>query len=73
MQSTGAADRDIIDVWKDINQDPKRRVKVLNAHANMKWWLEATSLRSDFTTSRRTARIAPLNRWSDLSTAGFQC
>jgi|SRR5271165_6122147 len=40
MQSTGAGDRNILDTWKDINQDPKRPVKVQNAHANMKWWLE---------------------------------
>ena|SRR2546422_6004986 len=40
MQSTGAADRDILEIWKDINEDPKRPVKVRNAHKNMKWWLE---------------------------------
>jgi hypothetical protein len=40
LQSTGAAARTIPDIWKDINEDPKRPVKVRNAHANMKWWLE---------------------------------
>ena len=39
-QCTGAADRAILDIWKDINQDPKRPVKAQNAHLNMKWWLE---------------------------------
>ena len=38
-QTTGAAARPIPDIWKDINEDPKRPVKVRNAHANMKWWL----------------------------------
>jgi hypothetical protein len=47
MQSTGAAERNILDIWKDINQDPRRPVKLVhhhlvhNAHANMKWWLES--------------------------------
>jgi peptidase C39-like protein len=40
FQSTGAAARNIQDIWKDVNQDPKRPVKFKNAHANMKWWLE---------------------------------
>lgn len=40
FQSTGAGERDIIDIWKDINQSNDRPVKALNAHANMKWWLE---------------------------------
>ena len=40
LQSTGAADRAIPDIWKDINQDPHRPVKAPNAHLNMKWWLE---------------------------------
>jgi len=40
FQSTGAGARSIADIWKDINQDPKRPVKEKNAHANMKWWLE---------------------------------
>jgi hypothetical protein len=40
LQSTGAGDRAIPDIWKDINEDPKRPVKTRNAHANMKWWLE---------------------------------
>lgn len=40
MASTGAAERNILDIWKDINEDPHRPVKARNAHANMKWWLE---------------------------------
>lgn len=39
-QSTGAGERDIPEIWKDINRDPARPVPVRNAHANMKWWLE---------------------------------
>jgi hypothetical protein len=38
--STGAADRDILAIKKDINQDPKRPSQETNSHANMKWWLE---------------------------------
>jgi hypothetical protein len=40
LQSTSAAAQEITDIWKDINLDPKRPSKILNAHANMKWWLE---------------------------------
>ncbi len=40
LQSTGAGERRIQDIWKDINKDPKRPSKELNAHVNMKWWLE---------------------------------
>jgi hypothetical protein len=40
FQSTGAAGRDILDIWKEINESPRRPVKARNAHANMKWWLE---------------------------------
>jgi hypothetical protein len=40
VQSTGAAGRDILEIWKDINESPERPVKMRNAHANMKWWLE---------------------------------
>jgi Peptidase_C39 like family len=40
MQSTGAGDRNIPDIWKDINEDPARPAKEKNSHANMKWWLE---------------------------------
>lgn len=39
--STGAADRDILTIWKDINENSKRPEKARNAHANMKWWLES--------------------------------
>ena len=48
LQSTGAAGRDILDIWKDINTDPKRPSKVRNAHANMKWWLERHFPRMSF-------------------------
>lgn len=40
LQSTAAGARDVLDIWKDVNEDPARPVKVRNAHANMKWWLE---------------------------------
>lgn len=39
-QSTGAAARQIHDIWKDINEGPGRPSKMRNAHTNMKWWLE---------------------------------
>jgi hypothetical protein len=40
LQSSGAADRAIEDIWSDINESEARPVKARNAHANMKWWLE---------------------------------
>jgi hypothetical protein len=40
FQSTGAGAREILDIWKDINESKERPVKARNAHANMKWWLE---------------------------------
>jgi peptidase C39-like protein len=38
--STGAGERNIGDIWTDINTGTKRPVQARNAHANMKWWLE---------------------------------
>jgi len=40
LRSTGAGDREIGAIWKDINEGPGRPSKFRNAHANMKWWLE---------------------------------
>ena len=40
LQNTGAGDRRVDDIWKDINEDPKRPSKMRNDHSNMKWWLE---------------------------------
>ena len=40
LKSTDAAAEDIQAIWKDINEDPKRPIKVRNAHRNMQWWLE---------------------------------
>ena len=40
LQSTGAGEREVQNIWKDINQDLARPSKMRNAHANMKWWLE---------------------------------
>jgi hypothetical protein len=58
FQSTGAGGRMILDIWKDINQDPKRPVKVQNAHANMKWWLEQhfPGLKFEYTQTTREDR-----------------
>jgi hypothetical protein len=39
-QSTGAAAKDIGAIWKDVNEAKDRPVKLRNAHANLKWWLE---------------------------------
>ncbi len=38
--TTGAADRQIPAIYKDVNEDPSRPKMELNSHANMKWWLE---------------------------------
>jgi len=40
LQSTGAGDRAVQDIWKDINEDRNRPSQMRNAHTNMKWWLE---------------------------------
>jgi hypothetical protein len=40
QQSTGAGERAIGDIWKDVNEDSRRPSKVRNAHSNFKWWLE---------------------------------
>lgn len=48
FQSTGGGDRDIGDIWKDINQGAGRPSKLRNAHANMKWWLEQKFPRINF-------------------------
>ncbi len=41
QQSTGAGDRDILDIRKDINHGASRPdKKYTNSHANMKWWLQ---------------------------------
>lgn len=52
MQSTGAAERDILEMWKDVNESPDRPSKVRNAHSNLKWWLEQRfpSLRFEYLT-----------------------
>lgn len=51
-QSTGAGERGILDIWKEVNESPKRPSKVRNAHSNMKWWLEQhfPSLRFEYLT-----------------------
>src|SRR5512141_3347320 len=40
MQSSRGAERDILQIWKDVNESPDRPSKVRNAHSNLKWWLE---------------------------------
>ena len=40
LQSTGGGAREVVDIWKDINEGADRPSKLRNAHANMKWWLE---------------------------------
>jgi hypothetical protein len=57
LQSTGAAERAITDIWKDLNEDSKRPVKARNAHANMKWWLERRfRFRFEYTQTQDEAR-----------------
>jgi len=57
-QSTGAADRDIEAIWKDINEGTKRPVQMRNAHKTMKWWLEVhfPSLHFEYITTNDEAR-----------------
>ena len=52
-QSTGAAARHIQDI-RAFNESPDRPVKMRNAHANMKWWLEShfPSLTFEYTATR---------------------
>jgi len=40
LQSTGAADKGISEIWTEINAGSARPIKLKNAHGNMKWWLE---------------------------------
>ena len=40
FQCTGAGDRKILDIWKDVNTSPERPSHARNAHVNFKWWLE---------------------------------
>jgi hypothetical protein len=39
-QGAPISSRDILDIWKDVNESPNRPSNVRNAHANLKWWLE---------------------------------
>jgi hypothetical protein len=41
FESTGGADRDILEIWKDVNQGKERPSQYRNAHVNFKWWLES--------------------------------
>lgn len=57
FQCTGAGDREIPDIWKDVNTAPGRPVQARNAHANFKWWLEKhfKSLRFEYLTLKDEA------------------
>jgi hypothetical protein len=57
FQCTGVGDREILDIWKDVNTSPRRPVQARNAHANFKWWLERhfTSLRFEYLALRDEA------------------
>jgi len=71
MASTGAADRNITDIWKDINEDPHRPVKARNAHANMKWWLEKHFPRLNFKYLQLTKEDLALQSIISFIDAGF--
>ena len=71
LQSTGAAERQVTDIWKDINEDPKRPSKILNAHANMKWWLEKRfpSLRFEYIQTK--SEIQAIEKIVNFINSGF--
>ena len=60
FQSTSAGSREVLDIWKDINESKDRPVKARNAHANMKWWLERhfPSLRFEYHTTMDEIRAS---------------
>jgi hypothetical protein len=71
FQSTGAADRQILDIWKDINQSEGRPSKLRNAHDNMRWWLQNhfPSLRFEYSNTNQEDRaVEGIVRYID---AGF--
>ena len=55
LQSTGAADKHIQSIWKEINTGSVRPTQARNAHVNMKWWLEQhfPTLRFSYMQTRR--------------------
>jgi hypothetical protein len=68
FHSTGGAARDIQDIWRDINESPKRPVQARNAHLNMKWWLEQhfPSLRFEYIqTNHEDAAVEAIVRFID--------
>jgi hypothetical protein len=71
LQSTGAAQRQITDIWKDINENPARPSKVLNAHANMKWWLEKRFPSLRFQYIQTTSEIQAIEKIVSFINAGF--
>jgi hypothetical protein len=50
LQSTGAEQISIDQIWQEINTSPARPSKMRNAHANFRWWLEQRfpALRFDY-------------------------
>ncbi|HUE87443.1 MAG TPA: hypothetical protein VMO26_15315, partial [Vicinamibacterales bacterium] len=65
---TGAADQDVQDIWKDINENPSRPSQIKNAHTNLKWWLERhfPSLRFEYVQTDSAARaVESLVRFID--------
>jgi hypothetical protein len=71
FQSTGAGDRAVLDIWKDVNQDPMRPSKVQNAHANMKWWLEQHFPRLKFVYEQVTRQDQALEKIVGFIDQGF--
>jgi hypothetical protein len=68
FQSTGAAAREIGDIWKDINENPRRPSTARNAHVNMKWWLEShfPSIRFEYVqTNREDQALETIVRFID--------
>ena len=71
MVSTGAGERQIGDIWTDINIGTKRPVKARNAHANMKWWLETHFPRVKFEYVTTVDSVAALSSIVGFIDKGF--
>lgn len=58
-QSTGAGARDILNIWKDVNESKDRPSQVRNAHTNLKWWLERhfPSIQFEYSTMAVETRV----------------
>jgi hypothetical protein len=62
FQSTGAAAKDIQDIWKEINTGSARPAQVRNSHANLRWWLEKhfPSVSFEYVILKDAARVSEL-------------